>query len=685
MESLFFNAQHAPIGAFSSFTLGYRGRSGGPGFALGGPACANVYVGLQEPDGGICRLLPFYRFAPGDGVPDENETAAPFPEDEIERQYRVCSDRWKAGELTFTIFSQARPVPEPGGADRDVLKEALVPAVLAELEVDNRKGKKARRAVFGFDGTDPYFGMRHVGDEASGVAGVAQGASVGILCGLGTARSAIDFSLENILTSSPDHWGAGLGNTAALLMEIPAGRVLKFRFAVCFYHGGEACTGIHAHYYYASLFGSLEEAGAFALEHFESIRSRCLETDGELEESGLPQERKFMLGHAVHSYYGSTELLEADGEPVWIVNEGEYRMINTLDLTADQVFFEMKMNPWTVRSVLDLYLNRYSYHDSVRFPGDPAEYPGGISFTHDMGVANVFAPPGRSAYEKGGGTGIYSYMGQEELVNWLCCALLYAQRDPAWAEKRMDAFRDCLASMENRDDPDPEKRDGVMSLDSSKTEGGAEITTYDSLDPSLGRSRGGTYLAGKCWAAYVMLEKLFLRRGEKELGKRAGIQAERCADTVARNLNGEGFLPAALDSGGRSRVIPAIEGLAFPYFAGDLDALDLGGRFGPYLSALKKHLETVLQKGVCLFEDGGWKLSSESDNSWLSKIYLCEFVAEKILKVRADYGKADRAHAGWLLRSPQSFWCWSDQIWAGEARGSRYYPRGVTSILWMEK
>ncbi len=32
-------------------------------------------------------------------------------------------------------------------------------------------------------------------------------------------------------------------------------------------------------------------------------------------------------------------------EPFWVVNEGEYRMMNTLDLTIDQSFFELTNEP----------------------------------------------------------------------------------------------------------------------------------------------------------------------------------------------------------------------------------------------------------------------------------------------------------------------------------------------------
>lgn len=61
----------------------------------------------------------------------------------------------------------------------------------------------------------------------------------------------------------------------------------------------------------------------------------------------------------------------------------------------------------------------------------------------------------------------------------------------------------------HRDHPVPEERDGIMSCDSSRTQGGAEITTYDSLDKSLGQARDSLYLGGKAWAAYVLLNKIF--------------------------------------------------------------------------------------------------------------------------------------------------------------------------------
>src|SRR5829696_6374536 len=43
-----FNAQHAPIGAFMSFTCGHFGTGGGIGVEIGRPANQNVYVGVKR-------------------------------------------------------------------------------------------------------------------------------------------------------------------------------------------------------------------------------------------------------------------------------------------------------------------------------------------------------------------------------------------------------------------------------------------------------------------------------------------------------------------------------------------------------------------------------------------------------------------------------------------------------------
>ncbi|MGO4375470.1 glycoside hydrolase family 52 protein, partial [Paenibacillus sp. MCAF20] len=295
--------------------------------------------------------------------------------------------------------------------------------------------------------------------------------------------SALGFTMEKILLNGNDfnrHFG--LGRVGALLMQVPAGQKQTFQFSVCFYRGGVVTAGLDAAYYYTRYFRSIEDVAAYSLHHFDDMASLCVQSNSIVDQSRLSEDQKFMLTHAIRSYYGSTEFLEHDGEPLWVVNEGEYRMMNTFDLTVDQLFYELRMNAWTVRNELDWFTKRYSYTDHVFDPDSETLFPGGISFTHDMGVANVFSRPKYSSYEQAGLHGCFSHMTHEQLVNWVLCAAAYVEstKDLAWMLENKEIFVQCMASMLNRDHPEPLKRNGIMGLDSSRTEGGAEITTYDS-------------------------------------------------------------------------------------------------------------------------------------------------------------------------------------------------------------
>lgn len=699
-ENIFFNAHHSPIGAYSSFTLGFPGNGGGLDLELGRSPRKNVYIGIESfEQEGTYEALPFFGSKEDESLrfdmenpdpnPDKPDIIQPFNRKAITREFFAGTDTWKAGDLTFTIYSQVQPIPDLESATDEELKLTLVPAVLAELTVDNRKGQKTRRAFFGFEGSDPYSAMRRL-DDTSDLTGVGQGRLTAIATRQEGVESAMHFSMEDILTAThKENWTFGLGTVGALIMEVPAGEIKTFQFAVGFYRGGITTSGLNTSYFYTTYFSDIEEVVSYAMEKFEIIKQRAIESNNLVEQSPLTADQKFMLAHAIRSYYGNTQLLAHDGNPVWIVNEGEYRMMNTFDLTVDQLFFELKMNPWVIKNVLDMFVKRYSYRDEVKFPGDDRTYPGGLSFTHDMGIANTFSRPHYSSYELYGIDGCFSHMTHEQLVNWVLTASVYVARtkDQAWLHENMDVFKECLASLLHRDHPESEKRNGIMGLDSSRTKDGAEITTYDSLDISLGQARNNIYLAGKTWASYVLLENLFAKQGEEVLAEIAGEQAAKSAKTITSHMTDAGYIPAVFEGGNQSKIIPAIEGLVYPYIAGLREAVHEDGPYGDYIRALKQHLKTILKKGVCLFEDGGWKLSSTSNNSWLSKIYLNQFIARKILGLRWDEkGKeADRAHVKWLTHPELSVWSWSDQIISGKISASKYYPRGVTSILWLEE
>jgi hypothetical protein len=120
-KNIFFNAHHSPIGAFSSFTLGFPGAKGGLGLGLGKPAGQNVFIGASREDGAL-ELLPFYAGSEDDRARYEVEgvreqagkvQVLPIAREVISRDYRLCTDTWTAGDLSFRILSPVMPVPDP--------------------------------------------------------------------------------------------------------------------------------------------------------------------------------------------------------------------------------------------------------------------------------------------------------------------------------------------------------------------------------------------------------------------------------------------------------------------------------------------------------------------------------------------------------------------------------------------
>ena len=92
-----------------------------------------------------------------------------------------------------------------------------------------------------------------------------------------------------------------------------------------------------------------------------------------------------------------------------------------------------------------------------------------------------------------------------------------------------------------------------------------------------------------------------------------------------------------------------------------------------------------------LFPDGGLKLSSTSNNSWMSKIAIVQHVVRTVLgmekseaRVAQIFKVADAAHVQWQTEG-SAHWACCDQYIDGIAKGSRYYPRIITSALWMEE
>lgn len=676
---------HGIWGAYASFVLGRIGQ--GAGVVIGNvqPPSRGIFVGYRVGHEIPC-LLPFCTgHGVGIGVSAYIDQDAPvkpvigpaeysyFSENDIERSVSFSGETWKAGLLTMKVTSFFGEIPNPQGTDPAVLRSRMRPALYISLSFDNSEGTEPLVGLFGMQGI-----RRPLSDVSHGsLLGFAQGTSWGFAT---QPAEMVDEVMDwRVVDAAFDAERPlrRLASEGALRFRVNGGEKKEFIIALGVYRDGVITAGQKTVAYYTSLFRDLEEVLGTALDEASDALKRSNLLDAELDEAPLSDDRKFLLAHATHSYSANTELLLTErGEPLFVVNEGEYQMMNTLDLTVDQSFFELCYSPWTVRNELDALFARSTYTDAF-----------GLAFTHDQGVSDCFTPQGSSSYEMPYISECFSFMSYEETVNWVLSACLYMHQtnDAVWFENHKAHLIACLESLENRD----RNGDGIMDIDSDRCAGGGEITTYDSLDVSLGQARNNLYLAVKAWAAFVCLDALFTRYDHSSSGSasRAREIAHRASTSIcSMMLEKEGYIPAVFESDNRSKIIPAVEGLIYPYLCGAAQAVSPDGPYGTLIHALKRHLDTVLVPGSCIDAvSGGWKLSSTSRNTWLSKIFLNQYVTEKILKIKDERTQRDHVHARWL-RTGSAQWAATDQVDASDGHdlGSRLYPRLVTSILWLK-
>ncbi len=688
---------HSPRGANAHFALGMYGAGGGFGLQSARAANEDVFIGLRRGTQIIC--LPFYKNAQSTDLstflgeqsrPDEF-TVSSFPEEVIQRTFGWGTDTWETTGISFSLFSPVTGIPDPE-TDLKKLKDAITPAITARLTIDNRSSDEPLQGFFAISGLR---GLRLLEEETDGeLTGWAAVQGYGFACDARAnpnVRAVAQWDLPSLFTP-PHPLPFRLGGMGVLLVDVGPEEITTVDFALGWFQGGIVTAGEFKELYaYTRYFSGLKDVLGYAAARISNWQVEAAVADRELEQSKLNCDQKFLLAQATRSYWASSMLFARQESGFrWVINEGSFMMMNTFDLAVDHLFFELREQPWVVRNVLDSFIDAYSYRDKVHFPGEEFIHSGGISFTHDQGSFNTFTPPGYSSYEVIDQPGCYSYMTQEQLINWLISVGLYVQRtnDLIWAEQNRTLLIDCLQSMLNRDHPDPAKRDGIMDLDSSRTGISEEITTYDSLDPSLGQARRNLYLAVKGWSAYLALEWLFTQLGDSQRCAESHEGAKRAAKTISAAFDPElGYLPAILDEGKPSPIIPAVEGLIFPSQMNLKEAVSPFGPYGELIQKLRVHLENVLQPGICLFPDGSWKLSAHSDNSWISKVFLCQHIARKVLKI--DFGEEqtvqDRAHADWWrLGSPSNPGI--DQIFAGKTfEKGFFYPRAITSILWLDE
>jgi hypothetical protein len=685
---------HGIWGASATLALGRIGK--GAGMVVGDvqPPHRAMFVGYREGSGRPV-LLPFapdvkvglgteaYQAEPPEGAPEK----PPFLPDfipfscfsgaEMIRSVSLSGERWEAGRVSLEITSFFGSIPDPARANRTELRSGMRPAIYATISFDNTDGKEILTGVFGMQGI-----RRPLSDASGGkMLGFAQVNSWGFAT---EPADDVDEVMNWISLfasmSGKKEYLRRLAAEGCLRFSVPAGEKRSYCIALGVFRDGIVTAGLKTRAFHTSLFRDLDDVLADALAGKEKAFEAARALDAEFDASDMSPERKILLANAVHSYNASTELLITEtGEPVFVVNEGEYQMMNTLDLTVDQVFHELKFSPWTVANELDFLYSRSSYNDAY-----------GLAFTHDQGVGDCFTPQGISSYELPRLSGCFSQMTYEETLNWILTACLYAHNadNGSWLARNRDVLTQSVESILARDG----NGDGLMDLDSDRCDGGSEITTYDSLDASLGQTRNNLYIAIKAWGTLVSFAAVFDRHlvnptvPETELAKIARESATAIMNTViSRVKEPDGYIPAVFEGGNDSKIIPAVEGLVYPLFCGDPEAVSRTGPYAKLIAVLGRHLDAVLVPGVCLdAESGGWKLSSTSRNTWMSKIFINQYVAEHVFGLSDERITRDAVHLGWQCNGSAD-WGPTDQVAStnGKDLGSRLYPRLVSAILWL--
>jgi Glycosyl hydrolase family 52 len=487
-QLVFLNVDHAPMGACSTMAYGYHGEPCGVGWSSG------VYPYWDSWGGGVLlglsgnaglQILPFVT----------NLLTLPrFPDASIRRHLTPCTDEYTVDGtgLAFTHYSPAWQMADLSTATLTEKKRFFLPATWLVFTIQNTNSTPE----------DFYFGLPVAVTQETFANGAYEGFA------LGEAALAVQSGSCELLSGARlSAVFNGLTQGFAFHVVVPAGQIRTLMVVIAYYRSAVVDSRTGAHYYYASLYPSMDSVIDSAFAGFGDAQVRCQQLAAALSRAGLNPYREFLASHALHAYMAVTAcLLDPQGGVHWWEMEGWFNYINTFDLTVDHAFYDVYMHPWALRNVLDAFSGAlpgtgYSFDTPLYSPSGTQVSSHGFSFYHDMGY---FPNSGtRPAYG--------ACMGDEELQSWILSAGIYWSHtgDDAWLSNNVAVLQTCLTSMLSRDNTNSAARDGI-----TKNVNAGEITTWDSLDASLVRAAFSGRLAVRNWACYLALKAMFDQVGD---------------------------------------------------------------------------------------------------------------------------------------------------------------------------
>jgi hypothetical protein len=667
-QLVFVNVDHAPMGVCSTMTYGYHGEPCGIGMSSG------VYPYWDSWGGGVLialsgsggmQLLPF--------ATNISSTAHYFPDATIQRNLTPGTDEYavSGSGLAFTHYSPAWLMTNLDSATLTDKKRFFLPATWLVFTITNTNSTPE----------DFYFGLPVPVTQKTFANGAYQGFSLGeaaLAVQSGSCELLSGVRLASIFN--------GMNQGFAFHVGVPAGETRSLMVVIAYYRSAVVDSRTGAHYYYTSLYPSIDNVIDTAFAGFGDAQMRCQQLATAMSRAGLNPYRQFLASHALHAYMAVTAcLLDPQGGVHWWEMEGFFNYINTFDLTVDHAFYDAYMHPWALRNVLDAYSGAlpgtgYTYDTALYSPLGTQVSSHGFSFYHDTGL-----------WPNSGTSPAYgSVMGDEELQSWILSAGVYWSHtsDHAWLTNNVALLQTCLNSMLLRDNTNAAARDGI-----TKNTNAGEITTWDSLDSSLQRAAFSGRLTVRNWACYLALNAMFNQVGNVADAATCQNMAAVTAQTVVNRWSSYqgtlGYIPALLDGSGTAAIVSMVEGFVYPAAMGLTNAIDrTGGPYASMLQALSNHLSAVLVPGRCINAScGAWLSSSATPTiSWQSKNFICQYVAEAVLGMTNEQvnGSVDQIHASMQIQDAplQGYSDALNGTGVFQYSGGVHYPRGITTALW---
>jgi hypothetical protein len=422
---------------------------------------------------------------------------------------------------------------------------------------------------------------------------------------------------------------------------------------------------------YTSWFKNLDEVIDWALENKDEILAKTTNFEQQLNRPELSGQEKWILAQAFHSYLSNTWLVVNNSQQNdfdYLVWEGEFKYLNTVDVAHDYAVLEGLYMPWVIKNELQLW-QQAAKKDSY-----------GMVIPHDLGRGLNLE--GIQAYKIDQWQ--TSGMPVEENLNFILLSYWYYNRtqDQEFVKNSLPFIKELYHSVRSRDT----NGNGLPDV-------GIGMTTYDNDGNSaLKESPDSVYLGLKMVGAWEGAKILAKTERDDLFFQELDEDANLIANTLQEIYERKGFLPLSLDEQFKEKNLfdnqqvkgidetgfTIVSGLFYPALT-NLDSPSLN----IITTMLSKAFPVAYDKSLVKNDLGhvyGLQLAENQDLAlgWLSHSLMADTIAKRILKL--DY-QSEQYFFPFMYDSPFGY---TDGYYfknnGDMPRALLYYPRGAAAF-----